>query len=53
MADKETIRMQNTAYREMEKSKPRDAAVTAFRHKPYKLDWREEEKNSGEERQRL
>ena len=53
MADKEINGLQNAAYREMEKNKPRKAAAIAFRHKPYKLDLREEEKKSGEERQRF
>ena len=34
---------QRAVYKEMEKNKPRDTAVEAFRHKPYKLDWKKEE----------
>ena len=48
MTVKETRQMQNAAYKEMEKNKLSETAVAAFRHKPYKLDWRKEEKNGKE-----
>ena len=33
------------AYEEMEKCKPKDTAVAAFKHRPYVKDWKEEDGN--------
>ena len=42
--------LQEAAYTDMVKSKPSESAEAAFRHKPYKLDFKKEEKKNGKER---
>lgn len=37
MKNKAGNSLQQAAYREMEKYKPREAAVAAFKHKPYEI----------------
>lgn len=49
MAKKEE-NLHQAVYKEMERKKLNAAAVAAFRHKPYKLDWKKEEQENGEKR---
>lgn len=41
MENKEDRGLRQAVYKEMEKCKPKDAAVAAFKHKPYGMDLKE------------